>query len=67
MDVKFPVNLGAKASVRRETKRLIFRQERDTFEVCQPIVREKSEWLGLRKKLIYTHRTSADRWDIRIV
>lgn len=67
MDAELPVNLGANASVRRETKRLIFRQERDRFEVCQPIVREKSEWLGLRKKLIYTHRTSADRWDIRIV
>lgn len=67
MDAKFPVNFGANASVRRETKRLVFREERDRFDVCQPIVREKSEWLGLRKKLIYTHRTSADRWDIRIV
>ena len=67
MDAEPPVNFGAKASVRRETKRIVFREERDRFEVCQPIVREKSEWLGLRKKLIYTHRTSADRWDIRIV
>lgn len=67
MDAEPPVNLGANASVRRETKRLVFREERDRFEVCQPIVREKSEWLGLRKKFIYAHRTTADRWDIRIV
>lgn len=67
MDAKFPVNFGANASIRHETKRLVFRQERDTFEVCQPVKHEKSEWMGLRKKLILAHRTSADRWDIRIV
>lgn len=67
MDTEPPVNIGAKASASYETKRLIFREERDRFEVCQPIVREKSEWLGLRKKLIFVHRTSNDEWDIRIV
>lgn len=67
MDTEPPVNIGAKASASYETKKLVFREERDRFEVCQPIVREKSEWLGLRKKTIFAHRTSGDRWDIRIV
>lgn len=67
MDPELPVSIGAEASFRQENRKLVFREERDRFEVCQPIVREKSEWLGLRKKVIFAHRTSDDRWDIRIV
>ena len=67
MDPELPVSARAEASFRQETKKLVFREERDRFEVCQPIVREKSEWMGLRKKTIFAHRTSDDRWDIRIV
>ena len=67
MDTEPPVNIGAKASASYETKRLIFREERDRFEVCQPKNIEKSEWLGLRKKIIFVHRTDDGRWDIRIV
>ena len=67
MDPEFPAKIGAEASFRQETKKLVFREERDRFEVCQPIVREKSEWLGLRKKTIFAHRTREDKWDIRIV
>ena len=73
MDPKFPLSAKAEASLLGEasfrpvTKKMVFREERDRFEVCQPIVREKSEWMGLRKKTIFAHRTGDDRWDIRIV
>lgn len=72
MDPELPINARAEASLRHETKKLVFREERDRFEVCQPIVREKSEWPGsewpgLRKKTIFAHRTGDDKWDIRIV
>lgn len=67
MDPQPPVNIGAKASASYETKKLVFREERDRFEICQPIVREKSEWLSLRKKTIFVRRTGSGRWDIRIV
>lgn len=67
MDPELPINARAEASLRHETKKLVFREERDRFEVCQPIVREKFEWLGLRKKTIFAHRTGDDKWDIRIV
>lgn len=59
----------AEASVRRisETRRLVVRMEKGEFEVCQPIEREKSEWMGLRKKRLLIHRTSDGEWDIRVV
>ena len=67
MEPQLPVNIQAEASIKHETKKLIFHEIRNEFEVCQPIVREKSEWLGLRRKTIFAHRTADDKWDIRIV
>ena len=43
------------------------RLEKGEFKVCQPIEREKLEWMGFRRKRIFAHRTKEDKWDIRIV
>ena len=51
---------------RTENKRVVLRLEHGEFEVCQPIEREKSEWLGLRKRRLLIHRTSDGEWDVKI-
>ena len=66
-DVPGVPNLRGEAVYRNEIKRVFLRLERGEFEVCQPIEREKSEWLGLRKRRLLIHRTADGEWDVTVV
>ena len=67
MDPQLPINLGGQASFSYESKRTVIRLEHGEFQVCQPIEREKIEWMGLRRRRILIHRTEDNRWDVRII
>lgn len=67
MSIKDILPVRGQGSIKRETIRQIVTLQRDEFEVCHPIIREVSSWLGLKKKALLVHRTAEGEWDIKQV
>lgn len=67
MSIKDILPVRGEGTIRRETIRQVVTLQWDEFEVCHPIIREVSSWLGLKKKALLIHRTAEGEWDIKQV
>jgi hypothetical protein len=49
------------------TKRQLTVIQKNEFKICQPAIRERSEYFGFRKKTLLIHLTKDGEWNCKII
>lgn len=53
--------------VTQVTKRQLTVIQKNEFKICQPAIRERSEYFGFRKKTLLIHLTKDGEWNCKII